>query len=163
MTDLSCLPCREFEIHGGQIGDNTSDTGFSSLCKQIDEGLKTNLTESDIIQALLCIVKPGQFNDMLISKDDLTVTELKSFLQPHMSESSSEIFQELMSTRQHENETPQQFLYRDSNKRSFLHRSRATRIWSMRHLLFRMFSCGQFIRAFCQNILTSEVIKTAFL
>lgn len=119
MTDLSCLPCREFEIHGGQIGDNTSDTGFSSLCKQIDEGLKANLTESDIIQALLCIVKPGQFNDMLISKDDLTVTELKSFLQSHMSESSSEIFQELMSTRQHENKHHNSFCIGTQTKDHF--------------------------------------------
>lgn len=113
MRDLSYLPRREFKIHGGQVGDNTSDIGYNSLCKQIDEGIRTNYTESEIIQAVLRIVKPGQFKEMLINKDYLTVTELKSFLQSHMSErSSSELFQELMSTRHRENETPQQFLYR---------------------------------------------------
>ncbi len=50
---------------------------------------------------------------MLITKDDMTVTELKSFLQSHLGESSStELFQELMIAKQHDHETPQQFLYR---------------------------------------------------
>lgn len=50
---------------------------------------------------------------MVINKDDITVAELKSFLQSHLGESSStELFQELMSAKQHEHETPQQFLYR---------------------------------------------------
>lgn len=49
---------------------------------------------------------------MLINKDDLTVTELKGFLQVHLREkNSTELFQELMCGRQDENETPQQFLY----------------------------------------------------
>ncbi len=43
----------------------------------------------------------------------MTVTELKSFLQSHLGESSStELFQELMIAKQHDHETPQQFLYR---------------------------------------------------
>lgn len=50
---------------------------------------------------------------MLISKDDLTVTELKGFLQAHLREkNSTELFQELMCARQDEHETPQQFLCR---------------------------------------------------
>ena len=45
--------------------------------------------------------------------DKMTLTELKSFIQSHLSErNSTELFQELMSTRQHDHETPQQFLYR---------------------------------------------------
>lgn len=111
--DFPYLPRKEFKIHGGQIGDSVSDIGYSNLCKQIDEGLKANHAESEIIQAVLRIIKPGQFKEMLINKDDLTVTELKSFLQSHLSEKgSSELFQELMSTKQREHETPQQFLYR---------------------------------------------------
>ncbi len=43
----------------------------------------------------------------------MTVTELNSFLQSHLGESSStELFQELMIAKQHDHETPQQFLYR---------------------------------------------------
>ena len=50
---------------------------------------------------------------MLISKDDITLTELKVFLQTHLREkNSTELFQELMCAKQDENETPQQFLYR---------------------------------------------------
>lgn len=46
---------------------------------------------------------------MLTSKNDLTVAELQS----HLGEGSSkELFQDLMCARQHESETPQQFLYR---------------------------------------------------
>ncbi len=111
--DFPYLPHKEFKIHGGQIGDSASDIGCNNLCRQIDEGIKMNYSESEIIQAVLRIVKPGQFKEMLITKDDLTVPELKSFLQSHLSErGSSELFQELMSTRQREHETPQQFLYR---------------------------------------------------
>ncbi|XP_073805423.1 uncharacterized protein [Danio rerio] len=111
--DFPYLPHKEFKIHGGQIGDSTSDIGYNNLCKQIDEGIKMNYSESEIIQAVLRIVKSGQFKEMLINKDDLTVPELKSFIQSHLSEKgSSELFQELMSTRQREHETPQQFLYR---------------------------------------------------
>lgn len=46
---------------------------------------------------------------MLTNKDDLTVVELKSFLQSHLGKkSSTELFQDLMCAKQHENETPQQ-------------------------------------------------------
>ena len=50
---------------------------------------------------------------MLINMDQMTLAELKSFIQSHLSErNSTELFQELMSTRQYDHETPQQFLYR---------------------------------------------------
>lgn len=110
---MSFLQRREFKVHGGQVGDNTSDISYHGLCKQIDEGLLAKYTESEIIQGVLRIIKLGQFKDMLINKDDLTLSELRSFMRSHLSEKSgSELFQELMSTRQHEHESPQQFLYR---------------------------------------------------
>ncbi|KAK2908370.1 hypothetical protein Q8A73_009443 [Channa argus] len=113
LRDLSFLQRREFKVHGGQVGDSTSDISYHGLCKRIDEGHKAKHTDSEIIQGVLRIIKPGQFKDMLINKDDLTLTELKSFLRSHLSEKSgSELFQELMSTKQHEHESPQQFLYR---------------------------------------------------
>ncbi|XP_046692674.1 uncharacterized protein LOC124377300 [Silurus meridionalis] len=62
---------------------------------------------------LLRIIRPGIFKEMLINKDDMAVIELKGFLQTHLREkNSTELFQELMCTKQDENETPQQFLYR---------------------------------------------------
>ncbi|XP_051793415.1 uncharacterized protein b3gat1b isoform X1 [Acanthochromis polyacanthus] len=113
LRDLPLLQRREFRVYGGQIGDNVSDITYHGLSKQIDEGLKANHTEGEIIQGVFRIIKPGQFKDMLINKDDLTLAELRSFLRSHLSEKSgSELFQELMSTKQHEQENPQQFLYR---------------------------------------------------
>lgn len=51
--------------------------------------------------------------DMLMNKEDLTVTELQVFLQSHLRKKNcTELFQELMCTKQNDNETPQQFLYR---------------------------------------------------
>lgn len=49
---------------------------------------------------------------MLMNKEEITVAELKVFLQVHLSEkNTTELFQELMCARQDEQETPQQFLY----------------------------------------------------
>lgn len=59
------------------------------------------------------IIKPGNFKEMLASKDEMTITELKRFLQSHLGEkSSTELFQELMNAKQLDHETPHQFLYR---------------------------------------------------
>lgn len=50
---------------------------------------------------------------MLASKDEMSVTELKSFLQSHLGEkSSTELFHGLIDAKQHDHETPQQFLFR---------------------------------------------------
>ncbi|KAL0150158.1 hypothetical protein M9458_054585 [Cirrhinus mrigala] len=89
IRDTAMLQRREFKIHGGQIGDSVSDIRFSNLCKQIDEGIKEGYTESDIIRGVLRMIKPGNFKDMLITKDD-----------------------ELRTAKQHDHETPQQLLYR---------------------------------------------------
>lgn len=62
---------------------------------------------------MLKIIKPGTFKDMLVTKDSLTVAELKRFLKSHLRDkSSTELFQELSNTKQHDKETPQQFMYR---------------------------------------------------
>ncbi len=113
LRNFSFLQRKEFEVHGGEVGDSASDISYHGLCKQINEGLKAKHTEGEVIQGVLCIIKPGQFKDMLINKDNLTISGLKSFMCSHLSEKSgSELFQEFMSTKQHEHESPQQFLYR---------------------------------------------------
>ncbi|KAK7907641.1 hypothetical protein WMY93_016253 [Mugilogobius chulae] len=109
----SFLPHREFKIHGGQISDFDSDLSFNMLCKQIDEGLNEGFAEAEIIRTVLKIIKPGTFKDMLVTKDSLTVSELKRFLKAHLREkSSTELFQELSNAKQSDKETPQQFMYR---------------------------------------------------
>ncbi|XP_034416652.1 uncharacterized protein LOC117749943 [Cyclopterus lumpus] len=113
LRDLPLLQRREFKIHGGQIGDTASDMSYNSICKQVEEGQRERHTENEIIKGVLRIIKPGNFRDMLTNKEEMTVSELKSFLQSHLGErGSTELFQELMCAKQHEHETPQQFLYR---------------------------------------------------
>ncbi|KAL0153940.1 hypothetical protein M9458_050749, partial [Cirrhinus mrigala] len=113
MVGLPCIQPREFKIHGGQIGDHSSDIACNNVCRQMDAGLRENFSETDIIRGVLRIIKPGIFKDMLINKDDMTVDELKGFLQSHLGDrSSTELFQELMCTKQSDHETTQQFLYR---------------------------------------------------
>lgn len=97
LQDLAYLQRKEFRLHGGQISDTTSDLTYNSICKQIDEGLQEKHTEGEVIRRVLWAIKPGNFRDMLTNKDDLTVTELESFLQSHLGEkSSTELFQDLM-------------------------------------------------------------------
>lgn len=112
LRDLSLLR-REFKIQGGQIGDQSSDLSYNSICRQIDEGVKERFSETEILRAVLRVIKSGNFKDMLMHKDDLTIDELKGFLQSHLGgRSNTELFQELMCTKQNDSETPQQFLYR---------------------------------------------------
>ncbi|XP_077346127.1 uncharacterized protein LOC143989728 [Lithobates pipiens] len=114
LTDVvALLPRREFKMHGGVISDHGSDMSYSSVCRQIDEGLTEKFPESEIIRTVLRIIKPGNFKDMLTDKDDLTVAELKRFLKSHMRErSGNELFQDLSNATQQERETAQQFVYR---------------------------------------------------
>lgn len=110
--DLSMLR-REFKVQGGQIGDQSSDLSYNNICRQIDDGVKDQFSETEILRGILRIIKPGHFKDMLMHKDDLTIDELKGFLQSHLGgRSNTELFQELMCTRQNDSESPQQFLYR---------------------------------------------------
>lgn len=113
-TDVAALfPRREFKLHGGQLSDAGSDMSYSSLCKQLDEGLQEGFSESEIIRTVLRITKPGTFREMLNNKDDLSVGELKRFLRSHIRDkNSSELFLELSNARQQDKESPQQFLYR---------------------------------------------------
>ncbi|CAL9683080.1 unnamed protein product [Knipowitschia caucasica] len=113
LRDLPYLPRREFKVQGGQIGDHTSDISYNSVCRQMEEGTKEHFTESEIVRGVLKIIKPGDFKDMLVNKDDLTLAELKGLLQSHLGErNSTELFQELICAKQRDNETTQKFLYR---------------------------------------------------
>lgn len=100
-------------MFGGQIGDNSCDISYSSLTKQIKEGVKEGFAEAEIVRGVLRIIKPGTFKDMLMHKDELSLPELQGFLRSHLGEkATTEMFQELMCARQAEQESPQQFLYR---------------------------------------------------
>lgn len=113
LKDLSLFPHREFKVFGGQVGDSSSDINYSSLIKQIKEGVREGFPEAEIVRGALRIVKPGTFRDMLMHKDELSLQEVQGFLRSHLEEkATTEMFQELMCARQAETESPQQFLYR---------------------------------------------------
>ena len=79
LTDVAALlPRREFKLHSGQISDSESDVSYSSLCRQIDEGLSENFTKAEVIRTILKIIRPGTFKYMLMTKDGLTVAQLNS-------------------------------------------------------------------------------------
>lgn len=56
LRDLSLLR-REFKIQGGQIGDQSSDLSYNSICRQIDEGVKERFSETEILRAVLRVIK----------------------------------------------------------------------------------------------------------
>lgn len=80
LKDLSYLPRREFKVRGGQIDDHSSDISYNSVCRQIEEGQRENFTNSEIVRGVLRIIKPGDFKDMLMNKEDMMVIEFKGFL-----------------------------------------------------------------------------------
>ena len=85
---------------------------YSSIIKQLNDGIREGFVEAEVVQGALRIIKPGTFKDMLVNKDEITLPELKGFLRSHLGEKeTTEMFQELMCARQSEQESPQQFLY----------------------------------------------------
>ncbi|KAK0144753.1 hypothetical protein N1851_016793 [Merluccius polli] len=113
LKDLPYFQRREFKVHGGQIGDQSSEVSYGSISKQIDEGVREGFADAEVVRGVLRIIKPGTFRDMLSNKDDLAIPELRVFLRSHLGEkATTEMFQELMCARQAEQESPQQFLYR---------------------------------------------------
>ena len=113
LRDLPYLQRSEFKVHGGQIGDQTSEMSYSSIIKQLDDGIREGFVEAEVVRGALRIIKPGTFKDMLVNKDEITLPELKGFLRSHLGEkATTEMFQELMCARQSEQESPKQFLYR---------------------------------------------------
>ncbi len=77
LRDISCLQCREFKIQGGQIGDYASDITYASVCRQIDDGVKENFSEAKLVRGILGKIKPDNFKEMIMNKEDMTVAELK--------------------------------------------------------------------------------------
>jgi len=89
LRELSYMPRREFKVQGGQVGDQSSDISYNNICKQIEDGIREGFSDPEIVRGVLKIIRPGIFKEMLINKDDITVTELKGFLQTHLREKNS--------------------------------------------------------------------------
>lgn len=55
----------------GQISDTCIDVSYSNICKQIDDGLKAMVSESEVVRSVIRVIKPGAFKDMLCNHDGL--------------------------------------------------------------------------------------------
>lgn len=77
------LPQCEFKVFGCQITDSGADMSYSSICKQIDEGPRANISESEVVRAVLKVIKLGTFKEMFVNYEGLTVAELKCFQITH--------------------------------------------------------------------------------
>lgn len=75
----------------GQVGDQSSAISYNNVCKQMEEGIRECFPDAEIVCGVLRIIKPGAFKEMLTNKDDLTVSELKGFLQAHLREKNSTV------------------------------------------------------------------------
>ena len=89
LRDLPYLQRREFKVHGGQIGDQSSEMSYNSIIKQLDDGIREGFVEAEVVRGALRIIKPGTFKDMLVNKDEITLPELKGFLRSHLGEKAT--------------------------------------------------------------------------
>lgn len=58
------------------------------------KGVKDNFTDSEIVRALLRIIKLGNFKDMLFNKEDVTIAEPKGSLHMHLGENKTQNYYE---------------------------------------------------------------------
>ena len=65
LSDVAALlPQREFKIFGGQISDTSTDMSYSNICKQVEDGLRANVPEFEVVRAVMRVIKPGALKDM---------------------------------------------------------------------------------------------------
>ena len=100
----------------GQIGEpgQKDRLTFSSLARQIENGLSRGYPESEITDAVIRAMTPGlQLRSYLEGKENLTLPALRRILRSHYQErSATELYKQLTSEVQSGKETPQNFLIR---------------------------------------------------
>ena len=106
---------REFRI-SGQIGERgqKEKLSYTNLMHQIDMGMKKGHREAEVIEAVVKAISPGlNLRDMLETKRDLTLPQLKTILKGHFKEdSSTDLYHRLVNITQDSRESPQNFLFR---------------------------------------------------
>lgn len=106
---------KDFKI-SGQIGEpgQKDRLTFSSLARQIENGLSKGYPESEITDAVIRAITPGlQLRSYLEGKENLTLPALRRILRSHYQErSATELYKQLTSEVQSSKETPQNFLIR---------------------------------------------------
>lgn len=106
---------KDFKI-AGQIGEpgQKDRLTFSSLARQIENGLSKGYPESEITDAVIRAITPGlQLRSYLEGKENLTLPALRRILRSHYQErGATELYKQLTSEVQSSKETPQSFLIR---------------------------------------------------
>lgn len=90
---------REFKI-AGQIREpgQKDKLSFSSLAHQIENGIKKNVPEHEIVHAVIKAIAPGmQLRSYLEGKGNLTLPTLRRILRSHYQErGATELYKQLM-------------------------------------------------------------------
>lgn len=106
---------KDYKI-SGQIGEpgQKDRLTFSSLARQIENGLSKGYPESEIVDAVIRAIVPGlQLRSYLEGKSDLSLPTLRRILRSHYQErSATELYKQLTTEVQGNKETPQNFLIR---------------------------------------------------
>lgn len=106
---------KDFKI-SGQIGEpgQKDRLTFSSLARQIENGLSKGYPQSEIVDAVIRAIVPSlQLRSYLEGKSDLSLPTLRRILRSHYQErSATELYKQLTTEVQGNKETPQNFLIR---------------------------------------------------
>ncbi len=106
---------KDFKI-SGQIGEpgQKDRLTFSSLARQIENGLSKGYPEAELTDAVIRAITPGlQLRSYLEGKENLTLPAVRRILRSHYQEkSATELYKQLTSEVQNNKETPQSFLIR---------------------------------------------------
>lgn len=106
---------KDFKI-SGLIGDpgQKDRLSFSSLARQIENGLNKGYSEQEILDSVVRAITPGlQLQSYLEGKAGLTLPMLRRILRSHYQEkNATELYKQLTTETQRIRETPQSFLIR---------------------------------------------------
>lgn len=116
VTPVNSFTWRKDYKISGQIGEpgQKDRLTFSSLARQIENGLSRGYSESEIGDAVIRAIVPGlQLRSYLEGKSGLSLPTLRRILRSHYQErSATELYKQLTTEMQSNKETPKNFLIR---------------------------------------------------
>ena len=126
--------CKDFKISDqiGKPGQKDRLT-FSSLARQIESGPSKDYPESENINEVICAITPGlQLSSYFEGKGKLTLPALRRILRCYYQEKgATELYKQLTSEAQSSKETPQGFLIRVMDRKSYLPLRKPIQTWNM--------------------------------
>ena len=106
---------REFRIIG-QVGEagQKDKLSYVSLIRQVEAGLERGYSEKEIVNAIINAISPGlQIRSYLEGSGSIPLPRLRKILRSHYQEgSATDLYQQLLTMSQNQNEDPVNFLIR---------------------------------------------------